>query len=73
MAAGSFGEHQGFWARIRVIGESIAQRSQRGNLGMAADSFGEHQGFLGENQGNRGKHRTEVTEVTEGEFGDGGG
>jgi hypothetical protein len=27
----------------------------------------------GEHQGNGGKHRTEVTEVTEGEFGDDGG
>jgi hypothetical protein len=36
-------------------------------------AFGERQGFWASIRAIRGKHRTEVTEVTEGEFGDGGG
>jgi hypothetical protein len=77
MAADSFGEHQGFLGEHQGNSGKASHRGHGGyrgrNLGMAADSFGEHQGFLGEHQAIRGKHRTEVTEVTEGEFGDGGG
>ncbi|HSZ77002.1 MAG TPA: hypothetical protein VK775_06355, partial [Chthoniobacterales bacterium] len=46
----------------------------RGGIwGWRRIAFGEHQGLLGEIRAIWGKHRTEVTEVTEGEFGDGGG
>ena len=62
----------GVWARIRRNGESIAQRSrrsQRGDLGRWPGIRSATTWRLGENQAQRGKHRTEVTEVTEGGFG----
>ena len=62
----------GFWARTARIGESIAQRSRRSQRGIEdmAEKLWWTRRLLGENCANRGKHRTEVTEVTEGESGD---
>ena len=57
----------GLGARTRRNGESIAQRSRRG-LGLV-DEISSAEGRPGcENQAQRGKHRTEVTEVTEGDW-----
>jgi hypothetical protein len=63
------------WDR-RAFGKSIAQRSrrsQRGNLRLdGARLFGERAGFWARKTRIRKEHRTEVTEVTEGEFEVGG-
>ena len=54
------------------MGESIAQRlqrPQRGNGGLdRGGSLREHRGLRARNARNGGKHRTEVTEATEGEW-----
>ena len=52
----------GGWARIRRNGESIAQRSQRRDWGWWPGIRSATTWCLGENQVQRGKHRTEVTE-----------
>jgi hypothetical protein len=65
VARNSIGDNHGGWARIRRNGESIAQRSwrsQRGDLGGGQEFDWRQPWRLGENQVQRGKHRTEATE-----------
>ena len=61
-----------FGREIKVQGESIAQRSQRPQRGIG-DGWPKFYRWqrerLGEKSGATEKHRTEVTEVTEGELG----
>jgi hypothetical protein len=57
----------GFWAK-HADWESIAQRSQKGELGLVKTSIGDTVGVWARISATE-KHRTEVTEATEGELG----
>ncbi len=67
------GGHHGLRGRNTRTGKSIAQRSrrpQRGELGLGAKiARGGHHGLRARNTRHREKHRTEVTEFTEGGIG----
>ena len=66
----SIGNSVGVCERNQVQQKSIAQRPQRRELGLVAKtSIGDSVGVWARNQSKRGKHRTEVTEATEGELG----
>jgi hypothetical protein len=52
----------------RASGKSIAQRSQRGREVRGCNAFWWTAWLLGGKHPPRGKHRTEVTEVTEGDL-----
>jgi hypothetical protein len=58
--------------RTTRMGTSIARRSRRSRrvgMGSRRKCFGGHRGCRCENHANGEKHRTEVTEATEGDLG----
>ena len=66
------GEHLGVTCENTRKGESIARRSRRPRRGIGGGGrklCREHRGVTCENYAPRGKHRTEVTEATEGDLG----
>jgi hypothetical protein len=68
----SIGGSVGVWARNQLSGESIAQRSQRPQRGIWGGwpkFYRWQRGPPGEKSGAAEKHRTEVTEATEGDSG----